>query len=712
MELPYKNQVLSTAIKIYNQNDTELQHYDENGLIHDKDATIIFHNGDIYTGSVTHGIINTFSGKLCTSNHSIIYHGKLINNVIECTDIIATCEYTYSNGSKYIGQLKSGLRHGYGTYYNTVHHTKYIGQWYMGYRHGHGKCVYHCDRQNGVESFYQGEWLNNMRHGAGTIQYSTGDMYTGQWYHNMKHGMGCMQWVTNHELYNGEWKNDVIHGHGKYTYLQRSSLYPNVYCGQFMNGFRNSVGHFIYSDGSVYHGEYNMNMKHGIGKYIFNNGAIYDTGFSHDKPIDLTLYHTMKSKSMTQSINIELYIVPCVQYCVQQVAAHSTDISESDIQLAIKNETKSVESLLQQYNSQLHTLYQQYSTSSVWMTLHQFHQLLMDRSLVYNTTDIHHQSLHPHDLATIDRYLYSQQSIQPDSINTDINELHDQSINILYWQFVWCIVQLATNMYDTQYSLTQRLSLLMSHILTVEPLSHSSIDTTIQQQYAVIQCKYHHQLTALYDNHIDTDKSYTIDNTRITDRTASLSQLIDLLHYNQLIDNICTESHVYSTIQYALHSTTSITPTTSIELLYDEYIRILLYISLYHSHIYRMTHEIHHVIREQAKQLAAEQAAVIEQQRMQAELAAAEELKRLKKLGKRPSKNKRMDESIAVCVEPTVEWCDELLPVEACHDFAVVHNDMLCRIQNDEVNELQWGHTVIDAVIQKLLIASNVQKPQ
>lgn len=37
-------------------------------------------------------------------------------------------------------------------------------------------------------SYYDGEWVKNIRHGHGTRQYPSGNLYKGMWFNNVRHG--------------------------------------------------------------------------------------------------------------------------------------------------------------------------------------------------------------------------------------------------------------------------------------------------------------------------------------------------------------------------------------------------------------------------------------------------------------------------------------------------------------------------------------------
>ena len=43
---------------------------------------------------------------------------------------------------------------------------------------------------------YQGEWLDGMRHGKGTLTYKNGSIYEGEWQRGMKWGHGKMTYSS------------------------------------------------------------------------------------------------------------------------------------------------------------------------------------------------------------------------------------------------------------------------------------------------------------------------------------------------------------------------------------------------------------------------------------------------------------------------------------------------------------------------------------
>ena len=58
-------------------------------------------------------------------------------------------------------------------------------------------------------SWYEGDWVNNTRHGWGVRRYHTGNVYEGQWVNDKRHGEGTMRWLTTDESFSGMWENGI-----------------------------------------------------------------------------------------------------------------------------------------------------------------------------------------------------------------------------------------------------------------------------------------------------------------------------------------------------------------------------------------------------------------------------------------------------------------------------------------------------------------------
>jgi hypothetical protein len=77
---------------------------------------------------------------------------------------------------------------------------------------------------------YEGEWLNDKKHGQGKMTYANGDIYYGDWKNDKKHGQGIMAYVNADYVYEGGWLNDKKHGQGIMVYAN-----GDVYDGDWVN---------------------------------------------------------------------------------------------------------------------------------------------------------------------------------------------------------------------------------------------------------------------------------------------------------------------------------------------------------------------------------------------------------------------------------------------------------------------------------------------
>ena len=67
-----------------------------------------------------------------------------------------------------MGEVLNALRHGMGNFYCAKDETRYSGQWFQGKRHGKGRIVYNSSET----SYYDGNWIDNMKQGHGIEQYA------------------------------------------------------------------------------------------------------------------------------------------------------------------------------------------------------------------------------------------------------------------------------------------------------------------------------------------------------------------------------------------------------------------------------------------------------------------------------------------------------------------------------------------------------------
>lgn len=59
-------------------------------------------------------------------------------------------------------------------------------------------------------SYYEGGFINGLRHGKGTFQYFNGSIYEGDFEKGLRHGYGVLK--STRLIYSGSWDHDKMHG--------------------------------------------------------------------------------------------------------------------------------------------------------------------------------------------------------------------------------------------------------------------------------------------------------------------------------------------------------------------------------------------------------------------------------------------------------------------------------------------------------------------
>lgn len=145
----------------------------------DAKRVIKFENG-IYEGEVG------FTGKM---------HGKGV--------------FSYTNGNKYEGGFKEGVKHGHGVF-TWANGDVYDGGFENDVRSGSGVFTSHSG------SKYDGEWKDNLKNGSGIFCYRNGDRFEGEYSNSLKQGHG-IYYFRNGNVFEGEWQNDLRCGEGTLT---------------------------------------------------------------------------------------------------------------------------------------------------------------------------------------------------------------------------------------------------------------------------------------------------------------------------------------------------------------------------------------------------------------------------------------------------------------------------------------------------------------
>jgi len=93
-------------------------------------------------------------------------------------------EYYYTDGRKFVGELKSGLPNGRGTLI-WKDGSRCNGQFVDGRRHGWVETVFGTTGHK-----YVGEYKSDQRNGTGLWRWADGKVYEGEFLNHNKHGKG------------------------------------------------------------------------------------------------------------------------------------------------------------------------------------------------------------------------------------------------------------------------------------------------------------------------------------------------------------------------------------------------------------------------------------------------------------------------------------------------------------------------------------------
>jgi len=155
---------------------------------------------------------------------------------------------TLPNDSFYEGEFKDNLYHGEGKFLHT-NGDEFIGTYANGRRRD-GKLV--C-----VDgSYYIGTYVGGkICDGTGKERVRDGGTYQGGFKNSRRCGFGIRSY-GNGDIYMGEWKDGVRNGYGATIYHEKNESKKKEVRGTSKNGKRHGKGYFLYRDGSVYEGKW------------------------------------------------------------------------------------------------------------------------------------------------------------------------------------------------------------------------------------------------------------------------------------------------------------------------------------------------------------------------------------------------------------------------------------------------------------------------
>ncbi|CAM9672084.1 unnamed protein product, partial [Discosporangium mesarthrocarpum] len=208
-----------------------------------------YHDGAIYDGPCIAEKFLDFKGRVPSearepghwgtwiTRSGWTYEGPLVDNHFDIDNIHGIYRVTTPGGEVYEGEYVDQERHGIGEYIY-ADNTVYIGEWHRGQRQGFGK-----------------------------LESADGAVYEGEFDHDLIHGDGVWRWPDG-STYVGESKHGKREGKGQYITKMR-----DIYYGTYKDNKPNGSGIFKYCDGSSYSGYFEMGRRHGQGTYKDSKGV-------------------------------------------------------------------------------------------------------------------------------------------------------------------------------------------------------------------------------------------------------------------------------------------------------------------------------------------------------------------------------------------------------------------------------------------------------
>ena len=116
------------------------------------------------------------------------------------------------------------------------------------YAQGQSKCLV-LDPE--LQASYSGGCKDGKAEGQGTAKGSA--VYVGEFHEGKKQGRGVKTWAWG-DRYDGDFLNDAKHGMGRYTWGARSAFAGDRYEGGFASDKRNGYGIYVWASGDAYAG--------------------------------------------------------------------------------------------------------------------------------------------------------------------------------------------------------------------------------------------------------------------------------------------------------------------------------------------------------------------------------------------------------------------------------------------------------------------------
>lgn len=257
--------------------------YDEGVL---KECKIKFANGALFNGNCLG--LNMINGTVRSPNGDL-YKGEFVNNLYEGQGMFKCRQFIYN------GQFKAGQADGYGVY-NYTDDNSYAGGVLAGKLSGwgvytfadgeryegmfangdglHGECIVNFKDR----SFFVGNCLKFERK-SGTFYYHHKEKYEGDFLDNYRHGVGTHTTVNGDE-YQGFWNHDGLTGDCVVNFVKGHKFQGTCRDMKIFKGIMH------YANGDKYEGKFHNNQMHGEGSYFnHTSGETFHGSFNKGKRI-------------------------------------------------------------------------------------------------------------------------------------------------------------------------------------------------------------------------------------------------------------------------------------------------------------------------------------------------------------------------------------------------------------------------------------------
>ncbi len=130
------------------------------------------------------------------------------------------------------------------------------------------------------DGMYEGDIVNNLPHGQGTITYTMGDIYKGSWMNGKREGYGRTDYNNDDDLYyyEGNYQNDQRNGHGIMVWKDGKR-----YEGDWKDGAIHGQGIWLMTGGYRYEGSFENNEMSGWGVLVWKDGRRYQGYFANSQ---------------------------------------------------------------------------------------------------------------------------------------------------------------------------------------------------------------------------------------------------------------------------------------------------------------------------------------------------------------------------------------------------------------------------------------------